>query len=263
MEIGVSTASLFMRCDNLEAMDVLNGIDARVVEVFLESYREYRPEYGRKLLERKGNLKVHSLHTLTTQFEPQLFALNAVAYEDAVEMFRGVLEAGRILGASCYTLHGRARVKKTGFYDNYKVLGPRFEELCSLTKEYGIDLCLENVEWSQYNRVGFLDEIKGMTPSLKTTLDIKQARLSGCFYGDYITEMGERIRTVHLSDIREDGKMCLPGKGTFDFDDLFRRLKDVGFSGNMLVEAYEKDYEGYEEIRESLEFLRELKEKIF
>ena len=75
--------------------------------------------------------------------------------------------------------------------------------------------------------------------------------------------MGENIATVHLSDINESGKICLPGRGTFDFTDLFKRLKDVNFSGDMLIEVYNEDYGDISEIKDSLDYLRELKYKTF
>ena len=82
-------------------------------------------------------------------------------------------------------------------------------------------------------------------------------------YGDYLDEMGEAIVTVHLSDVNEEGRMCLPGRGTFDFETLFRRLADVGFRGAMLIEAYQNDYGTESELKDSLCYLRELAEKIF
>ena len=75
--------------------------------------------------------------------------------------------------------------------------------------------------------------------------------------------MGSSIKTVHLSDVNESGKICLPGIGTFNFEELFKRLKDVSFNGNMLIEVYTNDYDKIIELKESLDYLRELKYKIF
>ena len=46
-------------------------------------------------------------------------------------------------------------------------------------------------------------------------------------------------------------------------EELFKRLKDVNFNGNMLIEAYYEDYKEINEIKDSLNYLRELKYKIF
>ena len=73
--------------------------------------------------------------------------------------------------------------------------------------------------------------------------------------------MGESLEHIHVSDVDENGKMCLPGRGTFNFDELFLRLRDVGFDGPVLIENYQNDYAGLEELRVSYEFIAEKAEK--
>ncbi len=263
MEIGVSTASLFKRQYNEDALLTLGELDARVVEIFLGSYCEYTKEFASLLNERKGNLKVHSIHTLNTHFEPQLFGENPRAIEDAYKILENCLNTANVLGAKNYTLHGIARFKKSILYNNYDSIGPKFKKLNDFCLSKGVNLCLENVEWAYYNHVGFLTEILKYCKDLKTCLDIKQARVSGDSYKDYINEMQSSIQTVHLSDVDNAGKICLPGKGVFDFDDLFSRLKDVNFNGAMLIEVYSGDYKDISEIKDSLKFLRDKASKYF
>ncbi|MBR1868105.1 MAG: sugar phosphate isomerase/epimerase [Clostridia bacterium] len=263
MEIGISTASLFTRENNEDAVKTLDELGAKVTEVFLETFPEYEEEFAKLLKSRMGNLKAHSVHVYTMHYEPELFSDWDRSYKVAEGTFRKVLSSANILGADHYTLHGKARIKKKGNYDDYKSVGERLDKLSHIAGEYGVKLCLENVEWSYYNRVGFFKEVKKYAPDLKGVLDIKQARLSGQSYREYIEEMGEDIETVHLSDIDQSGRIRLPGKGLFDFKDLFERLSFVGFRGNMLIEVYAGDYGEKEELVESLEYLRELKEKFF
>ena len=111
--------------------------------------------------------------------------------------------------------------------------------------------------------MGFFNELRSRTYGLKGTLDIKQARQSNVDYRDLITEMGKDIVTVHLSDINEQGKMCLPGKGTTDFNELFSRLKDVGFDGALLLEVYQSDFTDVKELFNSLDFINEIADKVF
>ena len=113
------------------------------------------------------------------------------------------------------------------------------------------------------NYLGFFEEMRKRTTGLKATLDIKQARSSNLSPFDLIKEMGGDIVTVHLSDILDNGKMCLPGKGITDFEQLFRALYDKGFNGAMLIEAYSGDYGKNEELFESLDYISNLAEKIF
>ena len=263
MGIGVSTASLFKRQYNEDALVTLNELDAKVCEIFLCSYCEYTEDFAKLLKERKGNLKVHSIHTLNTHFEPQLFGANPRAVDDAYKIFGSCLNTARLLGAENYTFHGIARFKRNVLYNNYQKIGENMLKLSEFCENFNVNLCLENVEWAYYNHVGFYTNIIKYCPNLKTCLDVKQARVSGDSYKDYITEMGSSIQTVHLSDINEDGKICLPGKGKFDFKDLFLRLKDVNFKGNMLIEVYYEDYKEISEIKDSLNYLRELEDKIF
>ncbi|MDY2879657.1 MAG: sugar phosphate isomerase/epimerase [Candidatus Borkfalkiaceae bacterium] len=263
MEIGISTASLFMRMYNEDALVLLNGLDARVCEIFLETFREYEAEYGELLAGRLGGLRVHSVHTLTLNFEPELFSVNPRSRGDAEAWFAKSLAVGRRLGATHYTMHGKARIKRNVSYDDFARIGGRLQELCEFSGKYGITLCLENVDWAYYNRPGFFRGVKRYAPDLKGVLDVKQARLSGRPYEEYLDEMGRDIATVHLSDVDRDGKLCLPGRGTFDFSTLFARLRDHGFDGDMLVEVYNDNFGDVSEFSDSLAYLRELKNRIF
>ena len=74
----------------------------------------------------------------------------------------------------------------------------------------------------------------------------------------YLKDMEGRISHVHLTDVNDAGKICLPGKGSTDFAELIKRLKDVGFDGAMLIEAYPQDYRQYGELKQSCDFLEEL-----
>ncbi len=263
MEIGVSTASLFLRYYNEDALAILNGIDSKVTEIFLESFTEYKKEFGLKLQPLLNGLKVNSLHVLTTQFEPQLFEPCDRARRDAFDMIKGVFELGEVVGAKYYILHGKAYFKKTAKFNQYEFYGKSFNELCDLAEKYGMEICLENVEWAFYRSIGFFSRMKKFCPRLKGCLDIKQARLSGVDYTDYIKEMKGAIATVHLSDYDENGKIVLPGKGLFDFEKLFKELKAVGFDGNALIEVYKDSYENIDELKESLYYLRKIKERVY
>lgn len=263
VEIGISTASLFKKQYNEDAIPTLNQIDTRVCEVFLESYCEYNPKFAQLLATKLGDLKVHSIHTMTTQFEPTLFTDNERAYNDAFSAFEDVLKSSKILGATNYTMHGRARFRKNSNYDNYKEVAFYFNKIIDLCEKYNVNMCLENVEWAFYNRPGFFKEVKKDCPRLKGVLDIKQAYLSGYDYTDYLYEMGGDINTVHLCDRDSMGKGCMPGKGVFDFETLFKQLKDIGFKGNMLIEVYDNAFKEISELKQSLDVMREIKEKVF
>ena len=261
MRTGVSTASLFLRKYNEEALPLLNNLGVKTAEVFLTTFSEYEREFAQKLAAVKGDIHVNSVHILNTQFEPQLFNDHPRAKADAFFWLHKVMQCADILGAPYYTFHGTARVKRasrSGKNDNFPKMIKGFSEISDVCNQYGVTLCLENVEWSTYNRVGVFSRLAAEVPTLKGVLDIKQARISGVPYQQYLTEMGSKLAYAHLSDVDEQGKICLPGKGTFDFPTLIKRLKDVGFDGALLVEVYTGDYQQEAELKTACEYLDEL-----
>ncbi len=263
MKIGVSTATLFGRETTEGALKLFNTLGVNLSEVFLESFSEYNKKFGKTLKKAKGGVEVHSVHTLTTQFEPQLYSLNVRAQQDSFILLDRTMQCAKAISAKYYTFHGGARFKKTPIKIDFERVGKITRDIISTCDKYGVELAYENVHWCYYNYVGFFSELSKRVPNLKATLDIKQARQSGLTYKDFINEMADKIVTVHLSDVKEDGKMCLPGKGVTDFNDLFSRLKDVGFNGAFIIEAYQNDFNSYEELLECLEFVKEKAYKIF
>ena len=262
MEIGISTASLFVRKTTEDALQYLSEQKVPVAEVFLSTYLEYTRAFGSLLKSRLGPCtKVHSVHTLTTQFEPQLYSVNPRAAEDAFRILDGVLDAAAQVGAGYYTFHGVALMKKTPVRMDYERIGEITRDIFARCAARGVTLCYENVHWCYYNKIGFFSEVRSRCPGLKGVLDIKQARLSCRPYSMYLKEMAGRIAHVHVSDVDERGRICLPGRGIFDFPDLIRRLADTGFDGPLLIEVYKNDFSRPEELKESCDYLSELVDK--
>lgn len=257
MKAGISTASLFLKKSNEDAVALLNEWGVPSAEVFLSTFGEYTPAFGQLLAARKGALPVNSVHTLTEQYEPQLYAAYDRVREDAFSVLRGVLEAARAIGAKYYTFHGVARIKRTGNYDNFSFLSPKTREICEFCKAFGVTLAFENVEWATYNRPGVFRELQRECPGLKGVLDVKQARVSGYDYKAYIADMGPALAYVHFSDTDGNGGTCLPGEGVFDAEEMLRCLVGNGFDGAVLIENYAKDYEDLTALKESWLWLQE------
>jgi sugar phosphate isomerase/epimerase len=204
---------------------------------------------------------MNSIHVLNTQYEPQLFSTHEKVKSDAYFWLNKTLTCAKTLGAKYYTFHGIARYKQSSrnpANDNFARLGARIGEVSAFCKQKGVTLCLENVEWSTYTRPGLFNEMIKYVPDLRGVLDIKQARISGYPYEEYLTEMGNRLAYAHLSDIDDQGKMCLPGQGCFDFDTLVKQLKDVGFDGALLLEVYAENFTDPVELKQSCDYVDEL-----
>lgn len=261
IKTGVSTASCFNRMTNEDTLSLFDNLGIKETEAFLTTFCEYDTKFADLLNERKGNVHIHSVHDLNTQFESQLFNENERVRNDAYYWLGKVMETAQRLGAKYYTFHALARIKrssKSGINDNFKAWGEGFEKIRVFCEKYGVTLCLENVEWATYNRPGVLTEIKKYCPNLHCVLDTKQARISEFKLDDYMKEMQGSLTHVHVSDIDENGKICLPGKGKFDFETFIKRLDDTGFDGPMLIEVYKDDYKEYEELKRACDYLDEL-----
>jgi len=263
MKIGVSTASMFLREYNEDALKKLNELGIESTEIFLASYSEYTNSFAKLLKKNKGKIDVHSIHVLITQFEPQLYTNHLRAKTDAYFYLENVMKTAKMLGAKYYTFHGIARLKKAPIVADFDIIGEKTNQIIEMCEKYNVSLSYENVHWAYYNYAGFFGELKKRCPKLKCVLDIKQARQSEIDYSEYIKDMTDNIVTVHLSDINQNGKIVLPGRGIFDFETLFKMLKDNGFNGALIIEVYKDDYGDIIELKQSTDYVKELAYKIF
>ena len=262
MQLGISTSSLFLKADNDRAMELFKAWRVPVAEVFLTTFSEYDREFGKLLHDVNGETEVHSVHVLNTQYEPQLYNRHPKVRKDAYTLLERAMEAAEELHAKYYTFHGVARVKRTPYVLDYDKIGRDTALIQSVCKRHGVTLSYENVHWAYYNEPGFFTEVKRRVPEIAATLDIKQARQSKIDYREFLNEMGESVVTLHLSDVDEEGKICLPGKGTFDFYELFSRVRDTGADPAALIEVYPESYDRYEDLLASLDYLKEVAARV-
>lgn len=257
MRIGFSTASFFKKELTEDALVSIGKLGASCCEVFLGSYSEYTQRFAKLLKSRKNGVDIVSVHTLNQQYEPDLFNQVERARKDSETILHKVARAANIVGARYYTFHGPAMLRRVNYSFDYEKLGKRIEELCSYVREnsYGTtSLTYENVHWCYSNTPEFFQNIIPNAPSLKTCLDVKQALQSGFLPEKYIDAMGNRLTNVHLCDYN-NGKTALPGKGAFDFEKLFGVLLSSGYRGDAMIEVYSGDYDGYDELARSFEYV--------
>ncbi|HIY98644.1 MAG TPA: sugar phosphate isomerase/epimerase [Firmicutes bacterium] len=267
MEIGISTASYFPRLLTEDAMDEVARAGAKVGEVFFATHSEYTRDFAAVVKERadRGGVRINSVHALTNQFEPELFGKGLRAHADAITTFTRVCEAGETLGAKYYVFHGATRLKPAVKYVfDYGFLAERVNGLCDIAGSHGITLTYENVHWAYFSVPEYFEKLSPLCPRLGATLDIKQAMQSRLDYADFMKVMGGRLKTVHLCNYTESGRLVMPHskEGVFDFRLLFKRLKDAGFDGACLIEVYSSCYSGFGEIKESLDYLNDIKESL-
>ena len=257
MRIGLSTASFFKKKLTEDALSFISAADVPCCEVFLASFSEYKQSFAKQLAERKGNTEIVSVHTLNQQYEPELFNLVDRARKDSETILRRVARAAETVGARYYTFHGPAMLRRVSYHLDYERIGKRVEELCEFVDKksgHTTALCYENVHWCYFSNPDFITRILPYAPSLKTCLDVKQAIQSGFSPEDYVKTMGERLTNVHLCDYNID-KTALPGQGMYDFERLFGILLENGYRGDAMIEVYSGDYDGYDELMTSYEYV--------
>lgn len=259
MEIGISTASFFGKRTTEDSFEIIHKLQIPVCEIFLSTLSEYENGFIDLVTDMKGDTRVHSVHTLNQQYEPELFNPSERTRRDCEKIYRQVGYDCYRLGAKFYTFHGPAYFKKLPRQHNYEVLGKRVQELCDMLSEASCGktrLTYENVHWTFFKTPEFFENLKKYT-DVCTCLDVKQAFLSDYDIYDYVKVMGDRIKTLHLCDYDENGKLCMPGKGIFDFTKLFSVLIANGFDGAGIIEVYSNNYNDYDDIAKSYEFLNE------
>ncbi|MDE6550004.1 MAG: sugar phosphate isomerase/epimerase, partial [Clostridia bacterium] len=241
----------------------LGELGAKVCEVFFASFCEYNSDFARQLkgIADSAGVRVHSVHALTNQFEPELFSKGVRARSDAFKIFDSVCAAGEAMGAGYYTFHGATRLKPAVKYTfDYPFLAERVNMLIDAAEAHGITFTYENVHWTYFSTPDYFAPLKALCPRLCTTLDIKQAMQSKVDYKDYLAVMGDSLRTVHLCNYDEGGKLLMPHdkSGAVDFKDLFKRLKGQGYDGPCFIEVYDKCYDDFKEIGYSLDYLGDM-----
>ena len=261
MQIGISTGSFSPQFCTEEAIKKIISLGADCAEVFLATFYEYRPEFSAALSADAKKIAVNSVHVNSVNFEGNLFHPSRRVRGDGFYWLDQLCRSAQLLGCKNYTFHGFHRL--TCCADNADETADRLSEAFYFVRNYGVELCLENVSWSLYNRPGVFSGLKSRLPELRGVFDIKQARRSHYPYQAYLKDMSGSISYAHLSDISQDGRTCLPGEGVTDFSDVLKNLRDEGFSGPILIEVYGGDYKEESQLARSVEFLKELADKIF
>ena len=74
MKIGISTATYFEKLPTEETFPYIKAAGADVAEVFMNTFSEYTPEFGRILKKNADNagVAVYSVHASNLNYEPNL-----------------------------------------------------------------------------------------------------------------------------------------------------------------------------------------------
>ncbi len=262
MKLGISTASFYDR-EHVEAtFELFRSMGVDTAEVFLNTFSEYEKPFVDALKERKGDIRVHSIHARGNNFEPELFSSYERLRNDSEQIFRKICYAGYTLGAKNLTFHGPFVKVGRDASINFSKFGERVNQLCDIAESYGLQLAYENVNWTYFSSPDFFKNLKEYCPNVKATLDIKQAIYSEVDPYKYLDVMEDRLATVHICDMDSKMNPVLPGRGKFNFEKFFRELNSRIPEITVILEVYNNCYKDYAELKENYLMLSAMIDKI-
>lgn len=261
MKIGVSTASLYPLHIE-DAFAALAEMGIKTAEVFANSTCEAREPYISQIcgIRDRNNMMIPSFHPFSSPMESVfLFSTYDRRVEEMTELYREFFGAMNRLGARIFVLHGA--ILSSGCTVPHYL--KQFRMLSEAGREFGVTVAQENVSYCLSGDLEFLKTMKReLGDHASFVLDLKQARRSGDDPLEYIDALGTSVVHCHLSDANADCD-CLPiGKGSFDFALFAKKLLSVGYDGAFIVELYRRNFGELSELRESVELLSEIIDKV-
>lgn len=247
MKVGISTACFYPEQETEAAVRTIKSLGADCAEVFLRTFYEYRPEFAKAVAPDICGVDVNSVRVSPENFEGQLFDVSRRIRGDGFYWLDQIMRSAQLLGAKNYTFRGFSGERVA--YGDFDALSGYIRGVTEFCARYGVNLCLENACCGLYNRPYIFSELKARCPQLSAVFNLAQARKSGYPYQMYLKDMSGVISHVYL-----------PLDEVTDYTEFFKRLKDAGFGGAVVIE--EERYGGTEKIRQSLDFLKELVYKI-
>ncbi|MGI5849473.1 MAG: sugar phosphate isomerase/epimerase family protein [Christensenellales bacterium] len=257
MVFGMSTACFFPHVYTEHAIDLMGKMGIKNVEIFFSCMTEYSKVFIKELKSRMANhdISAYSVHALSIQFEPQLFSMHKRARQEAIDIFKQVLEAGAQLGAEVYVFHGPSDIKRARKLTlDFSHIAETADFLSDMAKQYDIKLAWENVHWCWYARPDFAGELlrRIHTDNLYFTLDIKQAAQAGYDPIDFLEYTKGKLVNIHICDysVSKDRGIypMLPFKGSIDFKAFKRALENIGYDRAMILEVYRNNFSDYTEL---------------
>lgn len=257
MQIGISTACLYpMELER--SLDTLTSLeDIECAEIFFNTTSELEPCFLKKLKLKltENNIKLSSVHPFTSAMEPfMFFSEYELRFYDMLDFYKRYFDALNYLNVDILVIHGDIlpeRIAESEFFE-------RFGILAETGKRFGIRVAQENVNRHRSQSVGFINRFrKNLGDLAYFVLDIKQTVRAGEDTFEMINAMGEKIVHVHINDNTKERDCLLPGDGDVDFKKIYNEINKFGISPDWVIEVYRKNFDKYNELKTSLNFLRE------
>lgn len=257
MKIGISSSCFYPGLieDSLKAV---GRSGAKTAEIFFNSVCELDGEYLNELcrIREYYGIEVRSIHPFTSGFEPYLlFSDYDRRTNDGIEFYKRYFAAANRLGAELIVLHGGKGRK--GYTP--ELYAENYLKLHNAAKKEGVFIAHENVNKYLCSDPHYMKRVADLVgDEFKAVLDIKQCRRTGQSEFEFIDLLDGKIAQVHLSDGTTTHDCLAPGAGEYDFAKLFNALKAHGYDKSAVIELYRDNFKDENDIKNSLEYLRNI-----
>lgn len=235
--IGISSACWYP--DTVENSLVQVGrAGFRTCEIFVNTFSELSGPLLKKQIEIRDHygLQIKSIHPFTSFAESSfLFSTYERRFYDSLDFYRQYFAYAAALEAKILVIHGMKSPNGLPI----EVYAERFAKLIEVGREYGIDVCHENVAMHCGEDPDYLAQMRRIIGSdFHTVLDTKQAKRAGFAPQDFLRKTGDSIRHIHISDY-DDRKDCIPPfEGRFDTAGFLTDAERTGYTGDYIIELY-------------------------
>jgi sugar phosphate isomerase/epimerase len=242
MNLAASTLYLLDRPLE-EAFPDLLGLGTRNIELADSGNHALNPRLVERLQELTASYELsYSIHA--PYADTNLSADDDLIREWILKRIRATIRFASELDARCVVVHpGWTTVTDRFMKGRAWELNLRsLRWLLRYAEEYGVDMLIENVPGpTPYLLVSAEDFqlfYEEMEQPMGMVLDVAHANLNG-EVAEFTRRFGDRIRHVHVSDNDGDTDQHLPiGDGGIDWGRVMNMLREIGFSGWIVVESY-------------------------
>ncbi|MBI4625489.1 MAG: sugar phosphate isomerase/epimerase [Verrucomicrobia bacterium] len=165
---------------------------------------------------------------------------------------------GRTLGTSVGQLRA-ATPKPRKTPEQLDAQADCLRKMIALCTRHGVVLNLHNHTYEVENDLHDLKGTLARIPDVKLGPDLNWLVRGGVDSAAFIRQYGKQIVFLHLRDQRKDGRWVeAMGEGDTDFGAIAAALREVGFSGDAVIElAHERDFKPTRPLRESVKRSRD------
>lgn len=197
--------------------------------------------------------------------QPTLLSPTPELRQRRLRFLETCVELARVIGAEAVSFWSGSAIDDASEETLWQRLTQGCRSLMAEAAVYGVPLAFEpepGMFIDTLSRFGEFEQRLGETP-LGLALDLGHLHCQGEIpIADRIREWGDRIRVVHIEDMREGIHDHLRfGEGDMRFPPILAALRDMNYQGGIFVELSRHGHDAVRTAEHSFEFLKQMMSK--